>query len=181
MAQDFTPLPQAYQTLLTNAPQQGHISDALWAAGVKNTFSTPLGGFVVSDVTAAQAIIDTESNWLPYAKVKKVIDCQAAFDSIIAAGRIIGVKTYQIDDASRSAMQQTYNAGAAAFPINWIAMDNTTVALTQAQFQAGCQNILAYYNAMVLNRRALKNAVAAATTYVQLQTIDLNSGWPPNP
>lgn len=99
------------------------------------------------------------------------------FDAIIAAGRTIGAKTYQIDDASRAAMQQTWNNN--IWPVTWIAADNSTISLTQVNFQAGAQNILQYYNAMILTRRTHKNAIAALADIPSCDAYDVTTGWPP--
>jgi hypothetical protein len=169
-------LSAAHQALLSQDNAESLIA-GVEAAGI--CISRTNGGFAVSDDVAAIAVLTTESAWLPRAKLVKLGALSDKLDSIIAAGRIIGAKTYQIDDASRTAMQNAYNN--TVWPIDWIAIDNSIVNLTQAQFQAGARNVDAYYRAMKLNARTLKSFIQGAASYAVLQGIDINSGWPANP
>lgn len=141
-------------------------------------FNKPVQGDPTSftfDGSVAPIITDTRT--LFDAKAEAVVRLGQQFDAIIALGRTIVAKTYQIDDASLAAIQQQYNSG--TWPVVWITMDNSTISLSQVNFQAGCQNILLYINSMVLNRRAHKNAIAALADISACDAYDITTGWPP--
>lgn len=140
-------------------------------------FNKPVQGDPTSftfDGSSAPIVTDTRT--LFDAKAEAVVRLGQQFDAIISAGRTIGAKTYQIDDASLAAIQQQYNSG--TWPVVWITMDNSTISLTQLNFQGGCQNILLYINLMVLNRRAHKNTIAALADIPTCDAYDVTTGWP---
>lgn len=165
----------SHQDLLSQANAEALIA-AVEAVGV--TITRTKDGFTVSDENAAIAAFTSEPSWLPFAKASLLISLQAKFDAIIAAGRIIGAKTYQIDDASCAAMQQQFNSN--TWPITWITADNSTISLTQVQFQSGCRNVLDYIRAIRLNFRALKDNIKNASTFAVLNAVNINAGWPSN-
>lgn len=146
--------------------------------GQKNTTHTTT--FDPQDPTtriATGQTVTTDTRSLFEAQAEAVLRAAQKFDALIVAGRVIGAKTYQIDDASRAAMLNAWNNN--VWPITWIAMDNSTISLTQAQFQAGGQNILQYYNAMVLQRRTHKTNIVALADIPSCDAYDVSTGWPP--
>lgn len=124
------------------------------------------------------APIVTDTRTVFDAQVDAMVRLGQQFDSIIAAGRIIGAKVIQIDDASRAEMSKQL-ATNNAWPISWIAADNSILSLSQLVFSAGCKNVNDYYQAMVLNRRAHKNTIAALADVVSCDAYDVTTGWPP--
>lgn len=129
--------------------------------------------------SASRISLARSSNWLAAAKLRYLEAAEAKRGAVIATGRVIGAKIYQIDDASFSKLQAYWNNN--VWPIAWVTMDDTTVSLTQSQFQAGAQNVLQYVRAIRLNYNALKYSIRGATSVAQLGAIDIAGGWPANP
>lgn len=123
--------------------------------------------------TGQISVFDTRT--LFDAQVEALARLGYQFDGIIAAGRTIGANNYQIDDLSRANMLMSYNSP----PSTWITSDNQIITLNAAQFQAGCQNVNTYYNAMIANRRTHKNAIAAIKDIPSCDIYDVSTGWPP--
>lgn len=118
------------------------------------------------------------------------------YNSLISAGRAVTVegtqKIYQIDDYSRGNMDAAgtlaaqvlaNTPGANPWPTGfyWIASDNSTQAMTASDCFAFVQNVAAYYTALVLTNRLIKNAIAACASPGACDLIDVTAGWPPNP
>jgi hypothetical protein len=178
---DTIALDPDYQAAL-DGPNGDHIKAGLEAAGIfLHRHSIDGGGenWCVIDKPRAQDFIGSETNWLAAAKRCYLEAAAAKRDAVIAAGRIIGAKTYQIDDASFDKLQAYWNNN--VWPIAWVTMDDTTVWLSQAQFQTGAQNVLQYVRAIRLNYNALKTSIRGATSVAQLGAIDIAGGWPANP
>lgn len=178
---DTIPLDPNCQAAL-DGPNGDHIKAGLEAAGIfLHRHSVDGGGenWCVIDKQRVQDFIGTESNWLAAAKLRYLEAAEAKRGAVIATGRVIGAKIYQIDDASFSKLQAYWNNN--VWPIAWVTMDDTTVSLTQSQFQAGAQNVLQYVRAIRLNYNALKYSIRGATSVAQLGAIDIAGGWPANP
>lgn len=112
-------------------------------------------------------------------------------DGLVQVGRIIGGVTYQIDDASRNniagvavmAALVVQSVPGIAWPAGgypWIAEDNSQQLFTPAAFLQFGQNIAAYYTALVLRARSLKDAINAAGSVEDVMAIDITEGWPVN-
>lgn len=177
------------------------IAQGLVAAGFSGGPSRAPEGLLVSDAATAMAIIQGYAGsaaQLAWAKTNSAGDglldqLAVLFAGKIAAGRVYNDgKTYQIDPASQaniSAMgsiaASVVNSapGAAPWPANftWIAADNSQTPMNAAQMYAFAQNVAGYVSALILNNRALKTAIASASTMKALQAIDITSGWPSNP
>jgi hypothetical protein len=89
--------------------------------------------------------------------------------------------TVQCDESSRvNITGAVVLAGLAPsqFSINWTMADNTQVTLNASAMVAMGQAVAGHVAAVHGHARALKDAIAAATTADQLASIDLESGWP---
>ncbi len=108
------------------------------------------------------------------------------FDTIVAAGRNYQGKNFQIDGASlqningASSMAMIAQANAAPYSQGWIASDNSVVTFDAAGMIAFGVDVGAYYSALVLNNRALKDAIAALADNAACDSFDVTQGWPSN-
>lgn len=65
----------------------------------------------------------------------------------------------------------------APFQLEWMCADNTTLTLDAQQMLGVPVALATHANAVHLNGRNLKDAIAAATTSAELAAIDIESGW----
>lgn len=196
----WSALDATHQQTLASSPNASDMLAAIAAAGIGIEQNSVLG-FAVNvtaaapnNVAAAQAIIDTESDWLPQTQARLKAQLAVIVADIIAAGRYVTVagtqKLYQIDPAS---LAKVAGAGSLAMScispftgtwsqgFEWIAADNSYQPMSATDCIAFAQNIGAYDTAITMNNRALKNAIEAATSASTLNALNLNSGWPSNP
>ena len=68
-------------------------------------------------------------------------------------------------------------AASAPFVLEWMCADNTTLTLDAQQMLGVPVALATHANAVHLNGRNLKDAIAAATTSAELAAIDIESGW----
>lgn len=147
------------------------------------------------DPVAVQSFINAWSP-LPNNKTQKLAALTQVYGGKFLAGRTLTVGTvtanYQIDPASISNIQAegtiagdvvNNTPGAPVWDPNyfWIAANNSHTPMTAAQCFAFAGNVRAYVRGLILQNRALKDAIAAATTQAQLDAIDVTAGWPSNP
>jgi hypothetical protein len=158
---------------------------AVEAANVHIAFTSQ--GYCASDAVAAQAIVDTESAWLPIAKALAASAADDVFAGKVAAGfGYVGGdsvrRVFQIDSASQAnitAMTVMAQSGAWPPSMYWIAADNSHMSLaTAAAMLAFGQAAGAYVSGLILVRRAIKDAIDGAPTAAALASIDVTQGWP---
>jgi hypothetical protein len=160
---------------------------ALEAAGLSAVLRPD--GLYVSDIDAAQAVAADAAALLVQAKAIKAAAVASCYAGKIAAGFNYAGKLIQIDDASQAniAAQGLAALGSIVDPASnpwdanftWICADNSRLALATAAamyaFATACDG---YVKGCILQRRALKDAIAGATTLAALQAIDISTGWP---
>jgi len=110
------------------------------------------------------------------------------FVARVDAGRNYGGANYQVDDVSRanisgaSAMALAVQASDGAWPegFYWIASDNSHTAMSAADMIAFGMDVGAYYTALVVSNRALKDLIAALLTNEACDAFVVTEGWPTN-
>lgn len=116
-------------------------------------------------------------------KVQMVSAVNARRDAAEEAGFTYMGKPFDSDSRSvqriNTAVQaaQVALAAAAPFELEWMCADNTTVTLDAQQMLGVPVALATHANAVHLNGRNLKDAIAAATTSAELAAIDIESGW----
>lgn len=187
------PLPADYQAKLLAHPHRNDIATAITDAGI-GFENNNLLGFVVSDVPAAQTIIDTEAAWLPIAKAVRLAEVSDLFAAKIAAGvRYTGPdgvsRVFQIDPESQNNINALSNAALGAIlngepwpnTMFFLAADNTMMPLPAPEdmrnFGVAAKN---YVFALRMTSGSLKAAIAQASSASALDAIDINAGWPSN-
>lgn len=157
---------------------------AIEAAGI--SLANVGGVWMASDPVAAQAIIDAFDP-LPMNRAGKLMQVDGAFGAKLASGYSYGGKLYQIDPDSIAninamgalAIGVLSNAsGAQPWPdgFYWIAADNSHTPMDAEGCYTFAQAVAGYVSALILKRRALKDAVAAAATQADLDAIDIAAG-----
>lgn len=68
-------------------------------------------------------------------------------------------------------------AASAPFELEWMCADNTTITLDAQQMLGVPVALATHANAIHLNGRNLKDAIASATTSAEFAAIDIESGW----
>jgi len=132
----------------------------------------------ISDGTPAMSALQ-----LIDVKAAKVSAIESAYGAAVSAGFTYNATVYQIDDISQqriAAWGSLANVSGMAWPSNfvWVAANNTrTPFATAATFLAFAEAAATRVTAMILNARALKDAVAAAQTVADLTAIDSTKGW----
>jgi len=112
-------------------------------------------------------------------KASKLNEIAAAKEAAINSGVEFEGKSYQIDDLSqgrilaRAVFARAAIDGEEEWPedFGWIAMDNTRPLFTAAKFWELANKAQMRVTAITLNARALKDAVLAAETIEDLQTV----------
>lgn len=102
-----------------------------------------------------------------------------------------GVKrTFQIDPTSQFNIDVQANASLGSIMAGeawdqtsyFIAADNSHMATPRAQdMRAFALATRSYVSVLILNNRALKDAISGAANMAALAAIDINAGWPTNP
>ena len=137
--------------------------------------------------TGATSIVDTRTLADAQAEAFTRLDLQ--FQSVIAAGCNYNGKNFQIDPASlqnilgKSTMAMVAESGMATWDPNfqWIATDNTTIALARPQDMVAFGMAIGNYDsAIVLANLALKNAISGLTDVTSCDEFDVTQGWPAN-
>lgn len=144
---------------------------------------------VIGGSTYDGAVFYPRDNTLGSAQSIAAANAAAHFSTLVAAGFTYGGKLYQIDPVSQanitgmgalalSVLAQI--AGAPNWPSNfsWIAADNTLTPMTADEMYAFAITIAGFLSAGVLNRRAIKDAIAAGASVAAVQEIDVTAGYP---
>jgi hypothetical protein len=156
--------------------------------GAGHSVTRTPAGWTSSNDAAVQSIIDgydTSAERLAFHKDRRREELDAAFVAKIDAGLLYQNVVFQIDDSSRAniAAMATFAISAinlgGAWPegFYWIAADNSHIAMAAQEMLAFAQSAGTYVSALVLARRALKDAVAAAATVEEVEAIDLVNSW----
>jgi hypothetical protein len=148
------------------------------------------------DVTASPVVLvavvqtDEEITAAAFVDAKNAVAqaCDGQFKARLSAGYTFGGVRYQIDDASRANMTgaaviaSLALSGSGAWPEGgypWIAADNSIhLFAAPADFIAFGQAVAAYYAALVLNARGLKNSISSLTDTAACAAFDVTQGWP---
>ena len=184
----FTPLDPAYQDF-AGRPHANAMVAAMVTAGIP--FEQGRDGFASTDPPAAQALIDNEAAWLPSAKQLASDQVDALYDDKIAAGfsyagpdgaqrsfQIDATGQFNIDAQSNAALGAILNGEPWPSGVYFVAADNSHMPLpTAADMRAFATAAHAYVAGLILARRALKDAIGAATTATELDALDLTAGW----
>ncbi len=159
---------------------------ALEAAGVTCTLTA--AGLLVSDAALAASIAADAAAILAQAQTIAAANVTLMLAGKIAAGWTYDGALYQIDAGAQAniaamgalagAVQS--NVPGASWPTGfaWIDAANGSHAMNAAQMFVFAQGAATYVSALILNARALKDAILAATTVNAVQAIDLTAGWP---
>lgn len=120
-------------------------------------------------------------------KAGKLLEVAGHLAALNAAGFEYNGKTYQLDDASQQRIAalalKAWRAVSGVEGATWaedfafIAADNTAVPFTAADFGAFADAAANAVIARRLNARALKNAVLAAASAAELDSVDITAGW----
>lgn len=161
-------------------------------------------GLHVSDVNAAQAFLTAFAGsdaQLAHNKTLWLSNLGLQFAGLFVAGfnytvpgDASGSHNYQIDPASIGNITAAGSwacslvaitiqpAPIAPWPSGfvWIDSNNVSVPMTVTQCAAFATATGAYVTALILNNRALKTAIAAASSMTALQANDITQGWPSN-
>jgi len=117
-------------------------------------------------------------------KAQMVSAVNARRDAAEEAGFFYLGKPFDSDSRSvqriNTAVQaaQVALAASAPFVLEWMCADNTALTLDAQQMLGVPVALATHANAIHLNGRNLKGAIAAATTSAELAAIDIESGWP---
>lgn len=113
---------------------------------------------------------------------------QVQYDGLIERGINYQGKTFQIDQSSliningAATMATVIKAVGGTWPQNffWIANDNSRMPLDGDGMIAFGMSVGAYYTALVLTNRALKDAILALSDIRSCDAFDVSAGWPAN-
>jgi len=131
-------------------------------------------------------VVDTRD--LEEARVEAIVRLGFKFADLVSQGRNYAGANYQIDDASRanvsgaSAMALAVQASDGSWPdgFAWIASDNSRTPLSASQMITFGLDIGAYYTALIVNNRALKDQIALLESNEACDAFDMTEGWPTN-
>jgi hypothetical protein len=110
------------------------------------------------------------------------------FSTLIAAGFTFSGTLYQVDQASQAsitamgalAAASIANPATTPWPAGfyWVASNNAQIAMSAATMLAFAQAVALYVSGSILQLRAIKDSILAATTIAAVQAIDVTAGYP---
>jgi hypothetical protein len=118
------------------------------------------------------------------AKTQKTIDINAKRDRLEAAGFTYKGKIFDSDERSVQRINTAVQAAQIAalngqsFSIVWTCQDNTTMTFNGTEIMALPVALATHANALHEFAKGLKAAVTAATNLTDLNTLNINEGWP---
>jgi len=189
---DWQPLDQKYQDALRTHPFLSDVVRAIETADIPFE-NHSIDGWQARDVMAVQSIIDQETLWLPVVKVRMTAAVEDEFLRRVSTGRWVTVqgvaRLYQIDSASQAniiaagALALASIATGSAWPSDyyWIDTANERQPMGALDTLGFARDVGSYVTALILTRRALKDAIIAAPTAAALTAVDTVSAWPSNP
>ena len=144
------------------------------------------------DIDAVEAAIksyagsDVEASFV---RQQRMDELAAIYTDKIRAGRLYAGKTWQIDTISQGritaistlAAFSLINAQLSPWPVDgypWIAIDNTQTKFDAAGMVAFAQDIASYVAGLILNNRALKDALLTSSSAADILAVDLTANWP---
>jgi hypothetical protein len=125
------------------------------------------------------------ANTFARGKSEKLAAIEVAYQAALLAGVAWEGNRFEIDDASQQKISAVaVRAGFAALSIvqwsadfEFISLDNVHVPFTAAAFLTFAVAAFDRAETLFMQRRALKDAVAAAVTTQDLAAVDPSSGW----
>lgn len=169
-------------------------SRALTQAGLPSQVAVSPLGLECADAGVVRAVMasyaNSEAN-LKAARTAKLKELEKSYETKIEEGFSFNGHVFQIDAASqfnisamgtRAALVLSDIPGSLPWPegFSWVTKDNQRVRLDAAGMYALAQATANYVSALILAKRAHKDALLAGKTEAEVLAVSFADGWPPN-